>query len=115
VTRHGSAITLSESDAKALLSSHGLRVPASATCDSKRRDSREIGFPVVVKASSPTLAHKTEAGGVALNLNHREDAQRAADAMSGICNEVLVEQMITGTVAELIIGVTRDPQFGLAW
>jgi acyl-CoA synthetase (NDP forming) len=51
---------------------------------------------------------------VALNVTTAQDAQRTADAMSGICNEVLVEQMITGTVAELIIGVTRDPQFGLA-
>jgi acyl-CoA synthetase (NDP forming) len=115
-TRHGSATTLSESDAKALLSSHGLRVPASATCPISQagETAASIGFPVVVKASSPTLAHKTEAGGVALNVTTAQDAQRTADAMSGICNEVLVEQMITGTVAELIIGVTRDPQFGLA-
>jgi succinyl-CoA synthetase beta subunit len=85
----------------------------SATLQTREKQPRSIGFPVVVKAASAALAHKTEAGGVALNLATAEDALKAAEAMSGICNEVLVEQMITGTVAELIVGVTRDPQFGL--
>lgn len=113
---NGTPVALSEADAKALLSSHGLRIPASVTCGIAQagETAERIGFPVVVKASSAALAHKTEAGGVALNITTAQDAQRAADAMSGICSEVLVEQMITGTVAELIIGVTRDPQFGLA-
>ncbi|MEE4237505.1 MAG: acetate--CoA ligase family protein [Anderseniella sp.] len=108
--------SLTEREAKALLAEHGLRVPAAMTCPiaDAGRTAQAIGFPVVVKASSVSLAHKTEAGGVALNLSSPEGAQAAADAMAGICSEVLVEQMITGTVAELIVGVKRDPQFGLA-
>jgi acyl-CoA synthetase (NDP forming) len=115
VAAAGAAHSLNEADAKALLASHGLRVPESAVCNiaDAGETARSIGFPVVVKAASAALAHKTEAGGVALNLATAEDALKAAEAMSGICNEVLVEQMITGTVAELIVGVTRDPQFGL--
>ena len=112
----GEVMPLTERDAKAMLADHGLRTPAAMTCplEDAGRTAEAIGFPVVVKASSADLAHKTEAGGVALNLTSREAAQAAADGMAHICNEVLVEQMITGTLAELIVGVKRDPQFGLA-
>ena len=116
MAKDGEIASLTEREAKAMLAQHGLRVPAAMTCPiaDAGRTAQAIGFPVVVKASSTSLAHKTEAGGVALNLSNAEAAQAAADRMAGICGEVLVEQMITGTVAELIVGVKRDPQFGLA-
>jgi len=105
---------LTEHASKTLLARAGLRVPKSATC--KIADAAacagDIGFPVALKATG--IAHKTEAGGVALNLLTPEQVQTAADAMSKITDEVLVEEMITGAVCELIIGITRDPQFGLA-
>ncbi len=112
----GEVGSITEAEAKTLLASHGLRVPVSIVCPIAKagETAQAIGFPVVVKAASNTLAHKTEAGGVALNLNDPVQTQAAADAMSAICSDVLVEEMITGTVAELIIGVKRDPQFGLA-
>jgi acetyl-CoA synthetase len=116
MAKEGEITSLTEREAKALLAEHGLRTPAAMTCPIAEagRTAQAIGFPVVVKASSADLAHKTEAGGVALNLSSPEAAQAAADRMAQICDEVLVEQMITGTAAELIIGVKRDPQFGLA-
>ena len=49
-----------------------------------------------------------------LNLATSGDVQAAADAMSAMTSTVLIEEMITGSVCELIVGVTRDPQFGLA-
>jgi acetyl-CoA synthetase len=49
-----------------------------------------------------------------LNLRDEEDVGAAAKRMATLASEVLVERMATGAVAELIIGVTRDPQFGLA-
>lgn len=105
---------LTEHPSKTLLANAGLHVPKSATC--KIADAvtcaRDIGFPVALKATG--IAHKTEAGGVALNLMTPEQVRTAADAMSHITAEVLVEEMITGAVCELIIGITRDPQFGLA-
>ena len=70
-----------------------------------------IGFPVALKATG--IAHKTEAGGVVLNLTTPQQVQAAADAMSAITDEVLIEEMIAGAVCELIVGITRDPQFGL--
>ncbi len=108
------AVVLTEHASKVLLAGAGLPVPKSATC--KTADAaacaREIGFPVALKATG--IAHKTEAGGVALNLTTPQQVQTAADAMLHIAAEVLVEEMITGAVCELIIGITRDPQFGLA-
>jgi len=61
----------------------------------------------VLKADG--LAHKTEAGGVRLNLTH-DALPRAAQAMPA--DTFLVEEMVTGTVAELLIGVLRDPPHG---
>ncbi|MGE0023382.1 MAG: acetate--CoA ligase family protein [Hyphomicrobium sp.] len=108
--------TLSEFEAKALLETSGLRVPngevvaaSEATAAADR-----IGYPVALKVSSAAIAHKTEAGGVVLNLAFREDVKRAAGKLAAIAPEVLVERMVTGAVAELIIGLKSDPQFGLA-
>ena len=74
----------------------------------------ELGFPVVVKASSGAIAHKTEAGGVALDLTTAEEVRDRAIRMQDLADELLVERMVTGAVCELIIGVKADPQFGLA-
>ncbi|MCG6902852.1 MAG: acetate--CoA ligase family protein, partial [Rhodobacter sp.] len=54
--------------------------------------------------------HKTEAGAVALNLSTAADAEKAARAMP--CASFLLEEMITGTIAELLVGVVRDPAHG---
>ncbi len=70
-------------------------------------------FPLVLKAVGTDLAHKTEVGGVALGLTSREALQAAADGMASLSNQFLVEEMVGGAVAELIVGVGRDPQFGL--
>ncbi len=74
----------------------------------------EIGFPVTLKVSSAAIAHKTEAGGVKLNLTSKDEVAAAAQSMAHLSDTVLVERMVRGAVAELIIGVNRDPQFGLA-
>jgi acetyl-CoA synthetase len=73
-----------------------------------------IGYPVTLKVSSPDMAHKTEAGGVALDLRTRQEVEAAAARLGRIAPELLVERMVTGAVAELIIGLKADPQFGLA-
>lgn len=112
----GEASVLSESEAKSLLKSHGLTVPEGRVC--KAGDAvavaRELGYPVTLKVSSAAIAHKTEAGGVALNLKSDADVEAAAARMAKLAPEVLVERMVTGAVAELIIGLKSDPQFGPA-
>jgi len=75
---------------------------------------------LALKAVSAALPHKTEAGGVALNVDP-EDAARVAAAMAadveakaGVTVErFLLEPMARGVLAELLVGVKRDPLFGL--
>jgi acetyl-CoA synthetase len=72
-----------------------------------------LGFPVVVKVVSASLAHKTEAGGVALNLHSVAEVDMAVASMAHLGDRFLVESMAQGVVAEFIVGLHRDPQFGL--
>jgi acetyl-CoA synthetase len=73
-----------------------------------------IGFPVVLKISDESIAHKSDVGGVALGLRSADEVAAAAGRMAALGDRVLVEQMVGGAVAELIVGVVRDPQFGFA-
>ena len=116
VTSAGTARTLTEYEAKQLLRSFGLTVPEGVVCkpDDAVKAAEKLGYPVTLKVSSEAIAHKTEAGGVALNLRTPEDVRAAAARMAKLAREVIVERMVTGTVAELIIGLKSDPQFGLA-
>lgn len=70
-------------------------------------------FPLVLKAVGSDLAHKTELGGVALNLASHEALLTAARGMHRLSETFLIEEMVGGAVAELIVGIGRDPQFGL--
>ncbi|HEY9537775.1 MAG TPA: acetate--CoA ligase family protein, partial [Kiloniellaceae bacterium] len=72
---------------------------------------RELGFPVALKALG--LAHKTEAGAVRLGLSTPEAVRAAAGEMAGIGKGLYVERMVTAPLAELLVGITRDPPFGL--
>ncbi|MFN0192382.1 MAG: acetate--CoA ligase family protein [Aestuariivirga sp.] len=109
-------IMLSEHDAKILLKNFGLPVPEGKVCNTAEAASvaKQLGFPVTIKTSSSAIAHKTEAGGVALNIKTVEEAEAVARKMAKLAPDVLVERMVTGAVAELIIGLKNDPQFGLA-
>ena len=103
--------TLSEAEAKAELAAHGVTIPAAKRAANKsalEEAVREIGTPLVIKAEG--LAHKTEAGGVAFARDDTAAALAQAAAMP--CESWLVEEMIDGTIAELLIGVTRDPAHG---
>jgi acyl-CoA synthetase (NDP forming) len=105
---------LSEHEGKAVLADFGVRVPrgkrvpaaaaAAAAC--------ELGFPVVIKASGAHLEHKTEVGGVVLNIRSEAEARNAAGRLAKLSDTVLVEEMFTDGVAEILIGVIVDPQFG---
>jgi acyl-CoA synthetase (NDP forming) len=112
----GAARTLSEAEAKKLLAGFGLAIPEGRVCNAEdaATNADDLGYPVTLKVSSDAIAHKTEAGGVALNLGCRADVEREAERMSRLAPQLLVERMITGAVAELIIGIKTDPQFGLA-
>ncbi|MDE2914754.1 MAG: acetate--CoA ligase family protein [Paracoccaceae bacterium] len=103
--------SMTESEAKAVLARHGLAVPRGSLAENEREAgtaATEVGFPVVLKTDGK--AHKTEVGGVVLNLGTDDAVVRAASGMRS--NRYLVEEMITGAVAELLVGVVRDPAHG---
>ena len=70
----------------------------------------EFGFPVVVKAFG--VAHKTDVGGVRLNLRSADEVASAMSMMTGLAESFLVERMVEEVVAEIIVGVAHDEQFG---
>lgn len=71
-----------------------------------------LGFPVVIKATGSQLEHKSEAGGVLLNIGNAAQASDAARQLSGLSDKLLIEEMITDGVAEVLVGIHVDPQFG---
>ncbi|WP_227421608.1 acetate--CoA ligase family protein [Pacificispira spongiicola] len=111
----GDSRVLDEWRSKKLLATFGLGVPDGSLVSSGTEAvaaAEALGFPVVVKACSDTLSHKTEAGGVALNLVDADQVASSVDRMSGLSDRFIVEKMAGGAVCELIVGVTRDPQVG---
>jgi acetyl-CoA synthetase (ADP-forming) len=112
--------TLSEAESKALLSRHGVPVPAEelvATAEEAVEAAERIGFPVVVKLCGPAIAHKTERGWVKLGLRDPAAvAAAAAEVLAAARAEdgdvgLLVGAMVSGA-RELIAGFVRDDQFG---
>jgi acyl-CoA synthetase (NDP forming) len=93
-----------------LLEAYGIPVVAERVGqveDEAVRAARELGFPVVVKSAEPG-AHKTEHGGVALDLAGPDEVRSAAERIGG---PVVVQAMIRGGV-ELLAGIVQDPVFG---
>jgi len=102
-------ITLSEAEAKAALSHCGLTVPAARVVRIEDiNEQRDFPFPAVLKAQG--LAHKSDQGGVALNLTSIDEVMAAAEKMGR--DSFLMEQMVTGAVCEILIGVLADPVHG---
>jgi acetate---CoA ligase (ADP-forming) len=105
---------LSEHEGKAALADFGVRVPRGklVATHAAAEAALALGFPVVIKASGAHLEHKTEMGGVVLNVRTEADARSAAERLAKLSDTVLVEEMFTDGVAEVLIGVIVDPQFG---
>ena len=97
-------------DARSLLAAYGVPlVPErhAADPDGAAAAASELGFPVVVKTARPG-AHKTEIGGIALDLSSEDDVRAAAERIGG---PVIVQPMVRGG-AELLAGAIQDPVFG---
>jgi acetate---CoA ligase (ADP-forming) len=96
-------------ESRLLLEAYGIRLAPEAIAgspDEAARLAAVIGMPVVVKSAAPG-AHKTETGGVAIDLR---DAEAVREAARRIGCPVLVQPMMGG--AELLVGATQDPTFG---
>ena len=114
---------LDEWESKRRLGEFGLTAPEGAVGSALEvvAIADRLGYPVVVKALDSKLLHKTELGAVMLNLGNSsevaaavKDIQRSVDRNGGKVNRFLVERMVVGGIAELIVGVKRDQQFGPA-
>ena len=104
---------IAEDCAKALLAAAGLAVPAGACVDTLPAAlafAEAAGYPVVLKCQG--LAHKTEQGGVRLNLQNADQLRAAWRAMAAAGAALYIETMVTDAIAELLIGVRLDPPYG---
>jgi acyl-CoA synthetase (NDP forming) len=102
-----------EAGAKSLLAEAGLAIPSGRVVESAEDASfaaTGIGFPVALKALG--IAHKSERGAVRLGLTDGAAVHDAATALLALSDRLYVERMVDGGIAELIVGVTRDPLFG---
>jgi len=118
-------LALNEWDSKQALRAFGLTTPAGVLSTPERAiaDAKTLGYPLVLKAVSAELPHKTEAGAVALNLQDGFALTAALAHMRGkvaayapgfVFDHLLLESMATPPLAELIVGIKRENDFGLA-
>ena len=115
---------LTEVESKQLLAAYGIpTIPTvvASDADEAAQRARAIGFPVVVKLHSPSITHKTDVGGVKLNLSDEDAVRRAFAAIRASVTEkagaehfagVTVQPMIESGGYEIILGSSTDPQFG---
>lgn len=111
---------LTEMESKKILRNIGLNVTQPFLASSKRKAAQiaeSIGFPVVLKAESPKIVHKSDVGGVKTGITDKKALYRAYQEISGKTKQIdggvqiTVQKMVEGGI-ETIIGVNRDPQFG---
>lgn len=117
--------TLSEAEGKALLKDYGIPVAETliaATVDEAVHHAQTIGYPVVMKILSPDITHKTDVGGVKLNLSNEQDVRYAWQRMMERAAEVKPHAQLDGATVqpmidsrdcvEMILGAIKDPVFG---
>jgi acetyl-CoA synthetase (ADP-forming) len=109
---------LSEFESKQLLASYGIPVTREALVENEEnliKTADDIGYPIVIKACSPDISHKTENGLICVDIRNDDEAKVAFNQiiarMNGNGKTVLVQEMIKGK-RELVAGLTRDSQFG---
>jgi acyl-CoA synthetase (NDP forming) len=107
--------TLTEFDGKQLLSTYGVSIPEGelvTSVDGALRTAEKLNYPVTVKVSSEALAHKSDSGAIRVNIKDAEMLKLAVSELLLIGPSLLVEEMVKGAIAELIIGADCDPMFG---
>jgi acyl-CoA synthetase (NDP forming) len=114
---------LTEVEAKQMLEAGGVPVsPArlAKTADEAAKVAAELGFAAVLKIVSPQITHKSDVGGVALGLASADDVRAAFDRIVASAKQHVPNATIDGVAVqrmerqgiEVIVGVTKDPQFG---
>ncbi|MEE9911061.1 MAG: acetate--CoA ligase family protein [Deltaproteobacteria bacterium] len=110
--------TLSEFEAKLILAAYEIPITKEILVKDKdhlEKAIQKIGFPLVMKGCSAEIAHKTEKGLIHVDVRTATEAKKAfreiMAGMEGFEGGVLMQEMIKGR-RELVMGLTRDPQFG---
>ncbi len=115
---------LSETESKNLLESYGIPVTPTRRAPSAEEavaQAGQMGYPVVLKLDSPDITHKSDAGGVKLDLRGEEEVRRAFGEIMAAARRydpkarvrgVTVQPMVRRQGVELILGAKRDPDFG---
>jgi len=121
--RQEERLTIGDAEARAVLEAYGIPVPPSQLAQTPEEAieiAREIGYPVVMKIASPDILHKTDIGGVQLNIQNDQEVRDAFDLLIHRAMRYMpeaeiwgcqVQKMVTGG-REVILGMNRDPQFG---
>jgi 3-hydroxypropionyl-CoA synthetase (ADP-forming) len=111
---------ITEEIAKDILTDYNIKVPHFALVkdvENAVREANSIGYPLVAKIVSPQILHKTDVGGVKIDLKNEEDVKSAFNDMYERLSKeydvkgVLLEKMVPKGV-EMIVGLQNDPQFG---
>jgi acetate---CoA ligase (ADP-forming) len=122
-TRAEGRVTMGDTEAREVLEAYGIPLPKSGiaeTPDDAVRMAEEIGYPVVMKIASPDILHKSDIGGIKLNITSVSEVRDAFDLLIYRARRFMpdatiwgcqLQQMVKGG-REIIIGVNRDPQFG---
>jgi len=114
---------LLETEAKELLREYGIPVPDFKLIKSEDEITgltKEINFPITMKIVSPDIIHKTDAGGVKLNIKDEKEARSAYQEIIFKAKKYNKKARISGVIAytmvpqgtEIIIGMMKDPHFG---
>jgi acyl-CoA synthetase (NDP forming) len=108
----------SEYESKQVLGAYGIPVTREVLIECREdlpQAAHEIGYPLVLKGCSPEISHKTEKGLIRTDIRGDEEAFEAFDDITariqGTKRNVLVQEMVKGQ-RELLVGLTRDAQFG---
>jgi acetyltransferase len=116
-------VWLSPTQIAELLAYYGIKyaeVAEARTAEEAKAAAARLGFPVAVKLESPTITHKTDVGGVMLNVNSEAEVEKAFNAIRRKLEKLGREKEMTGVTIqqmvkdgiETIVGVTQDPSFG---
>ena len=121
--RQDGRATIGDTEAQTILKAYGITTPHSAvaaTADEAVTACREIGYPVVMKIASPDILHKSDVGGIIVGVKSDDEARQAfgtliqrarAHKPDATIWGAQIQEMVTNA-REVIIGMSRDPQFG---
>lgn len=121
--KHAKRRNLLETEARELLEYYGITLPhalLARTREEAIKCAKELGFPVALKIISPDIIHKSDVGGVMLNLNKEREVEGAFDRIINNAEKITSPSRIMGILVspmaprgqECIIGMVRNPQFG---